>query len=383
MASVKRRIAVFTGKRGGFGAMQGIMRLIQADPTLELQVIASDMHLTSRFGGTLDEVKAFVKVDAAIDLGDYGDTQLERTRALGQLIEKLAPVLQQLDPQILVLLGDRGETLAAAMCAVEMGICVAQIQAGDTSGTLDDIHRHAITKLAHLLFAQNERQRQRVIRLGEDPTRVWNVGAPNVDNILSTPYPLAADARASLGLPRDLDYVIVLQHPDTFDQACAYDHARAIFGGLIEAAQHTLVIYPCSDPGYAGVIRAIDEIAGNPLFHLFKNVEARTFLGLLSGARALIGNSSSGIVEAPYLERPFILVGERQHGRERAANVVQAEPSPAGIARALADVQTPDFREAMRRDNRPFGDGHACQRIYEVLREHPLGIDVFRKRLTY
>lgn len=379
----RRKIAVFTGKRGGFGAMQGIMRLIAADPALELQVIASDMHLTSKFGATIDEVKAFVKVDAAIDLGNYGDTPLERTQALGRLIERLAPVLQELAPDILLLLGDRGETLAAAMCALEMGICVAQIQAGDTSGTLDDIHRHAITKLAHLLFAQNERQRQRVIQLGEDPARVWNFGAPNVDNILGKPFPPAPEALASLGLARDLDYVIVLQHPDTFHQHLSYDHTHAILAALVEAEQDAIVIYPCSDPGHAGVIRAIEEVQDQPRFHIFKNVEARTFLGLLSGARALIGNSSSGIVEAPYLEKPFILVGDRQEGRERASNVVQPEPTPAGIRRALAQVQEPSFREAMHRDNRPFGDGHACQQIYEVLRDHPLGPQVFRKRLTY
>jgi UDP-N-acetylglucosamine 2-epimerase (non-hydrolysing)/GDP/UDP-N,N'-diacetylbacillosamine 2-epimerase (hydrolysing) len=384
MASVtRRRIAVFTGKRGGFGAMFGIMRRIKEDPALELKVIASDMHLAPTFGATIEEVKAFVKVDAVVDLGEYGDAKIDRARALGRLIDRFAPVLQELQPDVLLLLGDRGETLAAAMCAVEMGVPVAHIQAGDISGGIDDLHRHAITKLSHLHFSQNESQRQRVIKLGESAERVWNSGAPYVDNILNASYPPPPDALASLGLPRDLDYVIVLQHSDTYRPELAYDHARAILAGLVEAKQPAIVVYPCSDPGYAGVIRAIEEFQDNPLFHIFRSVEALTFLGLLAGARALVGNSSAGIIEAPYFEKPFILVGGRQDGREQAANVRRAEPTPAGVQKALASIDDPAYREAMRKDNRPFGDGHACERIFAVLREHALGAELFRKRITY
>jgi UDP-N-acetylglucosamine 2-epimerase (non-hydrolysing)/GDP/UDP-N,N'-diacetylbacillosamine 2-epimerase (hydrolysing) len=384
MAAVaRRRIAVFTGKRGGFGAMLGIMRRIKEDPSLELKIIASDMHLARTFGATIEEVKAFGKVDAVVDLGEYGDAQLDRASALGRLVERLAPVLQEMRPDVLLMLGDRGETLAAALCAVEMGVVVAHIQAGDISGGIDDLHRHAITKLSHLHFSQNEKQRQRVIKLGESPERVWNTGAPYVDNILGAAHPPPPEALASLGLPRDLDYVIVLQHSDTYRPELAYDHARAILAGLDEARQHAIIVYPCSDPGYAGVIKAIEEFQDRPHFHVFRSIEAMTFLGLLAGARALVGNSSAGIIEAPYFEKPFLLVGGRQDGREHAANVRRAQPTPAGVREALASIDDPAYREAMRKDNRPFGDGHACERIFEVLRDYPIGPELFRKRITY
>jgi UDP-N-acetylglucosamine 2-epimerase (non-hydrolysing)/GDP/UDP-N,N'-diacetylbacillosamine 2-epimerase (hydrolysing) len=384
MASVsRRRIAVFTGKRGGFGAMLGIMRRIKLDPKLELKVIASDMHLAATFGATIEEVKAFGSVDAVVDLGDYGDTQLDRASALGRLVQKLAPVLQELRPEVLLMLGDRGETLAAALCAVEMGVVVAHIQAGDVSGGIDDLHRHAITKLSHLHFSQNEQQRQRVIKLGEAPERVWNTGAPYVDNILGASYPPPPEALASLGMPRDLDYVIVLQHSDTYRPELSYEHTRAILAGLDELGQHAIVIYPCSDPGYAGVIQAIEEFRDRPRLHVFKSIEAMTFLGLLAGARALVGNSSAGIIEAPYFEKPFLLVGGRQDGREQAANVRRVAPTPSAIRAAFASIDDPSYREAMRKDNRPFGDGHACERIFTVLRDHPLGPELFRKRITY
>ena len=221
----RRRVAVFTGKRGGFGAMLRIMRLVKNDPAMELKVIASDMHLNQVFGATIDEVRSQIEVDAVVDLSNYGDKPLDRAQALGRCVEGLAPVLSELKPDILLLLGDRGETLAAAMCAAELGIIVAHIQAGDISGGLDDIHRHAITKLAHLHFSQNENQRQRVIKLGESAERVWTSGAPYVDNIVRGAYPSARQALETIGLANIGEYFVVLQHPDTYRPEKSYDHA--------------------------------------------------------------------------------------------------------------------------------------------------------------
>ena len=151
--SVTKKIAVITGKRGGLGALSKIMDGIETNPAMELIVIATDMHLSNTFGHTIDEVKSKVRVDAVIDLGDYGDMPLDRTIAMGELVAKLAKILERNRPDIVLLLGDRGETLAAAMCAAEMGIVIAHIQAGDISGGIDELHRHSITKLALLHFS--------------------------------------------------------------------------------------------------------------------------------------------------------------------------------------------------------------------------------------
>jgi GDP/UDP-N,N'-diacetylbacillosamine 2-epimerase (hydrolysing) len=379
----RRRVAVFTGKRGGFGAMLRIMRLIEADPAMELKVIASDMHLSATFGSTIEEVKSQVPISKVVDLSSYGDAPLDRAQALGRCVERLAPVLQELRPDVLLLLGDRGETLAAAMCAVEMGVVVAHIQAGDISGGIDDIHRHAITKLSHLHFSQNERQRQRVIKLGEPPERVWNAGAPYVDSIVRGTFPAPGDALASIGLPRDADYFIVLQHPDTYRPELSRSHAKAILDVMRGRPETKIVIYPCSDPGYAGVISAIAEIEGEAGFHVFRNVESQSFLGLLAGAKALVGNSSAGILEAPYLGLPFINVGARQDGREMAANVISTEGSAEAIAQALTRLEQPEFRAGLKADSQPFGDGYASERIFKVLSGFPLDPQLFRKRITY
>jgi UDP-N-acetylglucosamine 2-epimerase (non-hydrolysing)/GDP/UDP-N,N'-diacetylbacillosamine 2-epimerase (hydrolysing) len=379
----RRRVAVFTGKRGGFGAMLRIMRLIDADPDMELKVIASDMHLIPTFGFTIDEVRSQVAVDAVVDLGDYGDAPLERAQALGRCVERLAGVLDELRPDILLLLGDRGETLAAAMCAVELGVVVAHIQAGDISGGIDDIHRHAITKLAHLHFSQNERQRQRVIRLGEAAERVWSTGAPYVDSIVRGSFPRPVEALAAIGLPGSLDYFIILQHPDTYRPERSYAHTKAILAAAMDRAEHKIVVYPCSDPGHSDVIRAIEEIGDAPGFSVFRNIESQTFLGLLRGAKALIGNSSAGIIEAPYFALPFVNVGSRQNGREAADNVIDCDGTQAAIEVGLERLADPNFRSALKADARPFGDGYASERIVDVLKTFPLDPALYRKRITY
>jgi GDP/UDP-N,N'-diacetylbacillosamine 2-epimerase (hydrolysing) len=350
---------------------------------MELKVIASDMHLNPTFGATIEEVRSQIPISKVVDLSSYGDAPLDRAQALGRCVERLAPVLQELAPDVLLLLGDRGETLAAAMCAVEMGVVVAHIQAGDISGGIDDIHRHAITKLSHLHFSQNERQRQRVIKLGEPPERVWNSGAPYVDSIVRGTFLSPADALASIGLPRDAEYFIVLQHPDTYRPELSRSHATAILDAMRDRPGTKIVIYPCSDPGYAGVISAIEEIEGVAGFHVFRNVESQAFLGLLCGAKALVGNSSAGILEAPYLGLPFINIGARQDGREMAANVICCEGSVESVRKALVRMEEPEFRAGLKADSHPFGDGYASERIFKVLSQFPLDAQLFRKRITY
>jgi UDP-N-acetylglucosamine 2-epimerase (non-hydrolysing)/GDP/UDP-N,N'-diacetylbacillosamine 2-epimerase (hydrolysing) len=380
---VAKKIAVVTGKRGGFGALSKIMAGIENDPEMELIVIATDMHLSDTFGYTIDEVKSKARVDAVVHLGDYGDMPLDRTIAMGKLVAKLAPVLDSNRPDVVLLLGDRGETLAAAMCAAEMGIVIAHIQAGDISGGIDELHRHSITKLAHLHFSQNEAQRQRVIKLGEDSDRVWNVGAPYVDNILNGSLLGRDSALRKCKLEPEKDYFIVLQHSDSYRPNVGYDHTKAILEVMESRKEVVLIVYPCSDPGYKQVIKALAEFRDNPRFHFFRNIEAILFLSLLKGCKALIGNSSGGIIEAPYMNVPFINVGLRQEGREKAENTYSCDGKIEEIQRALEVIESKEFRKRMAADTFRFGDGRASERILEVLREIDLTPQLFRKRITY
>ena len=217
----------------------------------------------------------------------------------------------------------------------------------------------------------------------ETAERVWTSGAPYVDSIVRGAYPSPRQALETIGLANIGEYFVVLQHPDTYRPEKSYDHATAILSVMAERNEDKIVIYPCSDPGFAGVIRAIDGLAGKPNFHVFKNIESVVFLGLLGGARALVGNSSAGVIEAPYFGLPFVNVGSRQDGRETADNVISCDGTPASIKGALQKLDDPGFRNALAADNRPFGDGYASERIFEVLKTVPLGPALFRKRITY
>lgn len=378
-----RKIAIFSGKRGGFGAMLQLMEMINNDPQMELQLIASDMHLQETFGSTLTEMEARFSVTATVDMGQYDDTKLGRAMALGICVSKLAQVLSELRPDIIVLLGDRGETLAAAMCAVEMDIPIAHIQGGDISGGVDDIHRHAITKLSHYHFAQNERQRNRVVKLGEPAHHVWNSGAPYVDNLMSQDLVSDEYVREQFNIPLAHPYFIVLFHPNTYHPESSYDEMKLILNTLAKQPEYKVVIYPCSDPGYAGIINAIQEFMDAPKFITLKTIEALLFLSLLRSARAIIGNSSGGIIEAPYFNIPFILVGDRQDGREFSSNVIEVPPDGIAISKALERIDNPTFRDNMKSQSHPFGNGNACKMIFSVLGTLPLGQDIFRKRITY
>ena len=379
-----KTIAIVTGKRGGFGAMYKIIQGIESDEEMDLFIIATDMHLSKTFGYTLNEVESAIRVNAVIDLGEYGDQMLDRTQAMSKLISGLAEIFNRKRPDIVLLLGDRGETLAAAVCAIEMGILVAHIQAGDISGGIDEIHRHAITKLAHLHFSQNESQRQRVISLGESPDRVWNVGAPYVDNILNEKLMDYDEALAKYGLKIPYHgYYVVLQHSDTYRPQVGYEHMLAILQAMDNVDTDVVVVYPCSDPGYHQVIEAIDEYLDRSRFHFFRNIEATTFLGILSGAKAIIGNSSGGIIEAPYLNVPFINVGLRQDGREKALNTYSCDGKREEIEKALEIVDTNEFYTKMIGDKYRFGDGNASKRILEILKSIDIKPELFRKRITY
>lgn len=377
-----KKICVFTGKRGGFGAMYPLLQMIHNEPSMTLVLVAGDMHLNPLFGETLHEVQNLIEVNYVVDMGAYGGAFVDRGKALARCIDGLLDVLDEEKPDVLLLLGDRGETVAAAFAAVEMGVPVAHIQAGDISGGLDDIHRHAITKLSHLHFAQNESQRQRVIGLGEYPDRVWNTGAPYIDTLLDVPRESKAATLKALDV-EDKRYIILLFHPDTYCPEKAGAQMQEIIEAIKQDGRTCICIYPCSDPGYEQIIAALEQLRGNPQFVIKKNVEFKVFVNLLFHADLLIGNSSAGIIEAPYFKLPFVLVGNRQNGRDHCLNVIQVEADTEQILRAMNEAEDSWFREKLEQIGYPFGKGQACKKIFEVLQKTVFDMNLFRKRITF
>jgi UDP-hydrolysing UDP-N-acetyl-D-glucosamine 2-epimerase len=381
-----RQICLFSGKRGGYGAYVPLMRLIDADPALELLILLGDMHGSPEFGHTVDEVKAdFPQAELElVEMGTgRGDSALVRAENLALCLSKAAKILERRRPDVVLVHGDRGEHLMVAFAALNLGIAVAHTQGGDRSGNIDEVQRHAITKLAHVHFPETEAAAERIRRLGEDGWRVHVVGSTYVDRIVQGLYVPPAAARKALGLGPNEPFLLGIVHPETFlDREANRRQAEAVLDGLEATGLRSVVTYPCSDPGYEGVLEDLHRRAENAAFVLRPNVESDTYLGLMAAAEALVGNSSAGLVEAPYFRLPAVNVGFRQEGRERDPNVVDVPSEAAAITAAITHVREPGFRAVLQAGSR-LGDGHASERILEVLRSLRLDDRLLRKHIAY
>ncbi|HKQ29798.1 MAG TPA: UDP-N-acetylglucosamine 2-epimerase [Burkholderiales bacterium] len=381
----QRKIAVLTGKRGGFGALIPFFQQAEKDPDVTLTVIATDMHLSDAFGKTIREVKQWVSNVVAVPMDQQDSRPVSRAAALGQALTGMAQALHQVAPDVLVVLGDRGETLATATAATHLGIPLAHIQGGDVSGNVDEAMRHAITKLSHIHFPATEESAQRIRAMGEEPWRVHVVGDPHVDRIVSREFTPSAEVRKRYGIAPDEGFLLVLFHPETLgDPEMSGSKMRTLMDTVIALCLRTLVVYPCSDHGYKGIVDVIESL-DVPRVSVHKNIEAVDFWGLQAEATALIGNSSAGLIEAPYAHLPVVNVGSRQEGRARWRNVIDARIEPVDLTRALQKVIDPAFRASLVTDKspRPFGDGDACRKMLQVLKTVAIDDRLINKRITY
>jgi GDP/UDP-N,N'-diacetylbacillosamine 2-epimerase (hydrolysing) len=380
----QRHIAVLTGKRGGYGAMKPLLRALDDDPGFRLSLIVTDQHVNPRFGATISEVSRDFTVAAAVDMGQQDGSGVSRASALGTCLQRMPAVLAELRPDLLLLYGDRGEVLATAIAAIHLGIPIGHLQGGDISGNVDELMRHAMTKLSHLHFPSTQESANRILKMGEEGWRVHVVGDNHVDPIVGGEYSDAATVRERYRIAPGERPILVLQHPETTRNRNHYEDMREVLGAVLARKRRTLIVYPCSDQGYDEIVRTIEECAGEPGVSVHRNIDAPDFWGLLAIAGALVGNSSAGLIETPYFNLPAINIGERQLGRAHAANVLHAPPLREAIGRALAKaLDDPEFGEAVKSCPRPFGDGQAWRRVLEILRTVELGPLLLNKRMSY
>jgi GDP/UDP-N,N'-diacetylbacillosamine 2-epimerase (hydrolysing) len=378
-----RRIMVLTGKRGGYGAMKPMLRLLRDEPEFELQLVVTDQHVSDRFGRTVREVQQEFADIAVVDLEQEDDSPLGRARALGRCTERMAAVLAQLKPDICVLYGDRGEVLATAMAAVTLNVPIAHIQGGDVSGSTDEPMRHALTKLAHLHFPSTPASAERIRRMGEEAWRIMVVGDNHVDSIVQGDFEAGESVRRRLGYSQHEPIVIVLQHSETTAPHEAYMQMQETLLAVRDTGLRALVVHPCSDAGYEGIIRAIETIATPPEFQVHVNLDAPVFWGLMSTASVMVGNSSAALIEAPYFHLPAVDIGRRQSERQRAENVVHVEHDRGEIRSAIDRVMSAEFKPNVANCSLPFGDGQSFRRIVDCLRRVEIDGRLLRKTMTY
>lgn len=369
---MKRRIAVFTGTRAEYGLLYWLMKDIQEKALLELQVIVSGMHLSPEFGETWKQIEADgFPIDAKVEMLLSSDTPVGVVKSLGLGTVGFADALDRLRPNMLVVLGDRFEALAVAQTALIMRIPIAHLHGGEiTEGAYDDAIRHAITKMASLHFVAAEPYGQRVIQMGEMPGTVFNVGAIGLDHLLRSPRMTIEELSSSLGFTLRQPYFLVTYHPVTQLEEDAQTAFSNLLAALDRFPDHQVILtYPNADNGGRAIIPLLEDYArAKPArVCVIPSLGIARYLCAVCGAAAVIGNSSSGIIEAPAFGVPTVNIGLRQLGRLAADSVLHCSPSTDHILEAIAQALSPDFVAFCKTVANPYGQGNASKQIVAVI----------------
>lgn len=379
---MKRKIVYITGTRADYGLMRSVLMQIHNSDSLSLDIIVTGMHLMDEFGMSVDEIKndgfSFHIIDARYD----DDTKESMALFIGKFIQYLTPLIRTINPHIILLLGDRGEMLAGAVVGAYMSIPVAHIHGGEVSSTVDDLARNAITKLSHIHFPATKENAERIRGMGEDSSRIFIVGAPGLDQIF---HESLVD-REDLGKRYHLDFnenvLLIVQHPVTLEVYQASNQIRETLEAVSSFQYQTLVIYPNADAGGRAMIEIIKEYERLPFIRVHRNIPHKDYLSLLQYSSVLIGNSSSGIIEAPSFGIPVINIGSRQRGRQRGDNVIDVGYNRQEISDAInIALYDEKFRQKVKIKSNPYGDGNSGRRIVKVLDSLPINQELLQKRI--
>jgi UDP-hydrolysing UDP-N-acetyl-D-glucosamine 2-epimerase len=366
-----RKICVFTGTRAEYGHLFWVMKEISNDPELRLQLLVSGGHLAREFGETWRQIEADgFRIDAKVDMGLTADDPVSIAGSMALGLKGCAEALARLEPDILVVLGDRYEALAAAEAAMLLRIPIAHIHGGEASeGVIDDAIRHAITKMAHLHFPAAEIYRQRIIQLGEDPARVFAVGAPGLDHLATMKFIDRAQLERELGLTFATPTLLVTFHPVTLDASGPSAAVQRLLTALDRFPEATIIMTKANaDIAGREVNALVDAYAATRKGRVVAvtSLGQQRYLSAMSIAHAVVGNSSSGIIEAPAMGKPTVNIGTRQRGRARAPSIIDCDDNVAAIASAIKRALSGDMQALAGRRESPYKAG-ASKRIMQVL----------------
>lgn len=370
-----KKIAVFTGTRAEYGLLYWLLKDIQKNDELTLQLVVSGMHLSPEFGLTYQQIEEDgFNIDAKVEILLSSDTSVGVAKSMGLGVLGFADALQRLQPEALVVLGDRFEALAAAQTAMIMRIPVVHLHGGEiTEGAYDDAIRHAITKLSHLHCTAAEPYRQRVIQMGEAPERVHNVGAIGLDHLRRTKLLDIAELGQALGFPLQKPYFLVTYHPVTL----ADEPAEASFQALLDALDdfpdyQVILTYPNADDGGRKIIPLLNAYAaGRTNVLAIPSLGQVRYLSSVKHATAVIGNSSSGIIEVPAFAVPTVDIGQRQKGRLAAVSVIHCDANRLAINTAIKAAVSMHAKLTGKPAANPYGQGDASSRIISLLKNLP------------
>jgi len=381
-----RKIAVMTATRAEYGLLYWTIKAIEADPDLQLQLIVTGSHLSPEYGLTVKEIERDkIPIAEKVEMLFSSDSEQGIAKSMGVLMISLAQVFERLQPDVLLVLGDRYEALAAASTAVAMNIPIAHLCGGEsTEGAIDEQIRHAITKLSHIHFAQTEHYKQRIIKMGEESWRVHNVGILGYENIKKLPLLNREDLEKQLQIPLNRKTFVVTYHPVTLEKEALTQQIHKLLNALKRFKANIVFTYPNADSGGRLIIDKIKEFqASHANVYLYFSLGQLKYLSLLKHADVMIGNSSSGILEAPFFKLPTVNIGNRQAGRLRFENVIDVSYEVEDIVRGIKKAMSQEFRENLKDKSFVHGDGECSRQIIKVIKQALSSENLLKKKLVF
>lgn len=330
---MSKKIVFLTGTRADFGKLKSLIEVVIKEPDLEAHIFATGMHMNSKYGKTVDEIRkcGYTNIFSYINHHDFDsmDTILAKT------IDGFSGYIKELNPDLIVIHGDRVEALAGAIVGALNNILVAHIEGGEVSGTIDELVRHAVSKMSHVHFVANSTAKNRLIQMGELPQSIFEIGSPDVDVMLSDKLPSIEKVKEYYEIPFN-NYSVVMFHPVTTEIDQIIDQAEQLVEALIESNKNYVVVYPNNDMGNDYILRSYKKLSNNERFLIFPSLRFEYFLILLKHAEFIIGNSSAGIREAPYYGIPTINIGTRQNNRSVTKDIINVDYTKAEILNAIS-----------------------------------------------
>ena len=379
-----RKILYISGTRADYGLMRRTLFCIKRHPKLEVEIAVTGMHLMQEFGKTIVEIKKDrFKIHELKAIYRYSN-QESMANFIGEVVLKLTKKIKKIKPNAILILGDRAEMLAAAIVGAYLTIPVAHIHGGDVTSTVDEISRHAVTKLSHLHLVATPKAAERVIKLGEDPWRVRVVGAPGLDDILNGRLFSKGEIARRYNVDLSKPVLLIIQHSVTAQVEDAPKQMKKTMETIKELGYQAVVIYPNADAGGRKMIEVIERYRKVPFIQIHKALPCKDYLSLMQLSCALIGNSSSGIIEAPSFHLPAVNIGTRQEGRERSENIIDVDYDKKQIKKAIEKaIYDKKFKEKIKKFKNVYGDGKANERIVRELNSVKIDEKLLHKKIAY
>ena len=377
----KKKIFFLSGKRGGYDAMLPLSKKLSKTKTIDFKIILTDQHNYKNFGKTLKIAQKdfnFKKI-VKLDLNQKDSSSKSRLKAMSILINKLTLYLSKNVPDLLILYGDRAESFIAGFVCVNLNIPICHFQGGDLSGNIDEKLRHALTKISDLHFASNYMSKKRILQMGENKKSVFNIGDSHIDSLKKVSFKKNAIYK-KYDLQINEDYCVLLFHPDGTSKLKNKEYIDIILKTLESINIKIICVYPCTDIGYEAIIDSlINKSKLNKKFNIFPNIVYSEFLNLIKFSKFFIGNSSSGIIETPYLKKPFVNLGNRQNNRLKSKNIISSKIKQKSILKSIKLALSKKFKKNLKNPNLFYGNGKSYKQAYKKILSNINNIKVEKK----